>query len=535
MSSKLTTQKWHDRADSNMMQAQRAHDAAMEQSDRSRRAHEEAVNNNHDMYNDLNSNLEQKVADSHNLVQQLQQRAHFMENSIQHTRQSLAELETAMQAKDPPLQLCLWRMEQRTRRPGREQVRDIVEVALEEERTKLTQLKWELSDAAERTRTMIADLERKLGDVRQDIEHKSHALGIDEMCLATAQSSFLAVSMRTPRPAVVGSKRSSDRFAYLDSHNNEQRRQHKSGALDRSAADSEDLATTLRDDNQALVMRCAIAASEAKSKTDRAFQDRVNESQRVRMRLEDEIRETDAKIDVTNNTISDTRHHIGALQEPMAMTNTCSHWRKERTAPEHITDPVATSLQEHHDTLLRAHEDLTTQHQAEKVNLQNLWARRKQLSEDLKDKTAAQQIDSRCLSHGGAPRGSSRVRDLDTSVNPMPLPIHGEPIPGARPTINGFGAPVSLPFSNTAPGRGATMRMPANVLPTLGNTMLARNGQGTMTPRGFGSAGFGASGHGATGFGATGFGASGQGTMAARGLGATSTVFPLTARAAMTF
>ena len=41
------------------------------------------------------------------------------------------KLQEALAAKDPPLALVMWRMEQREKRPLREQVRDTVEVCLE--------------------------------------------------------------------------------------------------------------------------------------------------------------------------------------------------------------------------------------------------------------------------------------------------------------------------------------------------------------------------------------------------------------------
>ena len=46
-------------------------------------------------------------------------------------RQTLQKLQDALVSKDPPLALCTWRLEQREKRPLREQVRDTVEVCLE--------------------------------------------------------------------------------------------------------------------------------------------------------------------------------------------------------------------------------------------------------------------------------------------------------------------------------------------------------------------------------------------------------------------
>lgn len=43
----------------------------------------------------------------------------------------MQKLQDALASKDAPLALCTWRMEQREKRPLREQVRDVVEVCLE--------------------------------------------------------------------------------------------------------------------------------------------------------------------------------------------------------------------------------------------------------------------------------------------------------------------------------------------------------------------------------------------------------------------
>eukprot|EP00438_Fugacium_kawagutii_P017184 Skav215698 [mRNA] locus=scaffold3538:117148:117912:+ [translate_table: standard] len=138
-----TTQEWAQSARSNVYQAQAVHRKAMDQHDRSTRVHEEVMSDNLGMqhgesgwrhfseYNELHSSLEQKVKTSQRLVEKLQLRAQSVENSVQHTKQTLMKLEDALVAKEAPLTLCAWRMEQRERRPLREQVRDAAEVCLE--------------------------------------------------------------------------------------------------------------------------------------------------------------------------------------------------------------------------------------------------------------------------------------------------------------------------------------------------------------------------------------------------------------------
>eukprot|EP00913_Durusdinium_trenchii_P009399 g8834.t1 len=96
-----TTQEWAQSAQYNMYQAQSAHRKAMDQQDRSSRAHGEVMTENMGMYSELHNSLEHKVKTSQRLVEKLQHRAHSVENSLQHTRQTLAKLEEALIAKDP--------------------------------------------------------------------------------------------------------------------------------------------------------------------------------------------------------------------------------------------------------------------------------------------------------------------------------------------------------------------------------------------------------------------------------------------------
>jgi len=414
----ISTRGWHERAHQNMGDAANTHQAALNQAENSVRTHEDTVNKNHDQYRAVQDNMELKVSNTRRLVETLSDRAYCLENSIQHTRESLGNVEAANRAKDGPLQLCLWRIEQRTKRPyPREQVRDDAEVALEDEKATLIQTKWDLSDAAERTKDMIRQLEARLAEVRDDLHHKKHALGIDEMCLSKAQASFANMAFKTPRPQgppttrdkMVRDKTDAERFGHAESHNNEMFRVNRTGALERHSASHDEAADILREANTRLIARCEQAAKEAKMNTDRCLRDRLHELQHMRMRIEDQIRETESKIDHTNGIIAETRYHMGALQEPLAMQGTCAAFRKDRTAREHITDPVAAALAEHQDGVLQAHEDLAKEQEKEKAHLKALFDKKKQLEDDLKDKSSACSIDSRCLNHGTIPvRGGDR-------------------------------------------------------------------------------------------------------------------------------
>jgi len=410
---------------------------AQRQNDVSRKAHVDTVSDNLSCYSDLNSTLRQKVQTSHRLIDMLGRRADSLSASIQHMQASLLSLEAAHRNKDPQIQLCQWRMEQRERRPLREQVRDNTEVTLEQEKDLLCETQRKLSEAMRRTKAMISELEAKLREVRNDLEHKGQALGVDETCLRTAQRSHQLVLEKTRPQSSPGSRTpnssrvSRSPIILQETVRNELHRQQEAVRMNQGSARLEEAAKALRDESKTLITRCQKAADDAATKTEKALQERINEAQQVRRRLEGEIRETNGKMEDTRHTISETRTQIKSLEEPMDMTTTCSSYRKQRATREHINDPVSTMIGEHQNAILRAHHDLVGHHEVEKGNLQSLAERKERLKDDLRDKIAAMHIDLNCLAHETAYRNGkhspsisktkvSRATMLDSNFIPMP-------------------------------------------------------------------------------------------------------------------
>jgi len=440
-----TTQEWHSSAQMNMSQASFAQKKSAKQCDTSRKAHDSTVTDNLGMYNELHGSLEAKVKTSYRLIEKLQKRAQSIENSIAHTKNSLQLLEAAHRAKDAPMQLNFWRMEQREKRPLREQVRDFVETTLEEEKHVLVDTQRKLHEAIRKSKAMINALEAKLDEVRHDLDHKQQALSVDEMCLRTTHRSWQTVVERAPPsrthsgstrlPSAAKSRgQMGQQAAVHESSKNEVARQNEAGRLNQSAAAREESAKELREENSRLIARCERAAEEATAKSERMMQDRINENQGIRRRLANEIQETQAKIEGTKHTISDTKSQIKSLTEPIEMTSTCSSWRKQRATREHINDPVSTKLAEHQTMLLRSHEELRQHHQQEKTALQDLQERRERLKEDLRDKTTALHIDLNCLTHeamvlnGRAGKSMNnnklhRAMKVDPGFVPMPSTV----------------------------------------------------------------------------------------------------------------
>lgn len=391
----------------NMTQAQSSQFGAAKQMDTSRRAHDETVVNNISCYDHVHKTMGQKVKNSQRLIDKLTNRQQSIEGSLQAQRASLAALEKALQDKDAPIRLTQWRLDSREKRPLREQVRDPVEFALEEEHGTLIDTQKRLSEAIKRTKAAIHDLDDMLNEVKHDIEHKHHALSVDESCLRSTERSMHAVMERTPPPASARTPRNPNTFAmaarhqvaHQESSSNEVKRQQNAEHLSRHAAAKEDAAKALREDSQRLIQRCESMASDALAKSERKLQERVQENQQMRRRLENEVRETNTQIQNAKGTISETKYQIKALEEPMELTSTCASWRQGRATKEHIVDPVSTALHQHRNATLAAHQDLMGHHQEEKAHLKELLDRRDRLTEDLQDKTHSLHVDLNCLTH----------------------------------------------------------------------------------------------------------------------------------------
>lgn len=406
-----TTSEWVQSAQYNMYQAQHAQKKAQGLHASSGKAHAEAMSDNLSMYQDLHVILEQKVKTTQRLLDKLMHRAESVDNSLQSTRHTLEKLEQGLAAKESPQQLCLWRMEQRERRPLREQVRDPAEVCLEVEKATLSDSQRKLKDAIKRTKATIQILESKLEELRFDINQKSQALSVDEMCLRNAHRSAGIIADRTAQArssssggraasSLAGSKRSTRHdVAVHESSRNEVVRQQEAVRLNQSAVSREEAAKELREDCHKLNARCQRACEEATARSERAMKERINENQQMRRRLESELRETLTQIHNTKGTMSETKAQIKSLEEPMQLTSSCNSWRKQRATKEHINDPVSTTLQEHQMVLLRCNEALRGQRSQEKTVLQELQDKRERLKEDLRDKTTSLHIDLNCLTH----------------------------------------------------------------------------------------------------------------------------------------
>lgn len=399
---------WHGGSNFNMSGAQNTQRVAHDQCDLSFRTHQKCLNENLTQYNNLHSSLQGKVNVSRQLGDVLQKRIRSVTESIAKTKQSLNALEQAHQAKNAPLQLCTWRMDQRAKRPQREQIRDPFEIALEDEKSTLTDSQARLKAGIQKTENCIASLEDSLRDLHHDFGVKSEALAIDEQCLRTTHRQWQkGVGQDTPRLKL---PQATSKAFSTQNHNNEEMRQNDTMKRNQIAMDKERAAQALRDENQRLMDSTQRNSDNARAKTDKTMQERIQENQAMRKRLESEIRETNDKINHVKRTTAETSSQINSLVEPSKLCDTRDSWRKTRPYREQILDPVATALVEHRMHLNNTGNQLEQRRREEHQTLQQLMQNKAQLQEDLKDKTDALHIDLDCMSHSVVYQKAQKIR-----------------------------------------------------------------------------------------------------------------------------
>eukprot|EP00421_Protoceratium_reticulatum_P014853 CAMPEP_0168387998 /NCGR_PEP_ID=MMETSP0228-20121227/16229_1 /TAXON_ID=133427 /ORGANISM="Protoceratium reticulatum, Strain CCCM 535 (=CCMP 1889)" /LENGTH=464 /DNA_ID=CAMNT_0008401241 /DNA_START=70 /DNA_END=1464 /DNA_ORIENTATION=- len=424
-----------------MTQAKDSQALASTQCNQSRKAQETAIRDGLGMYSELNATLDEKVTNTKYLMDQLQRRADSVQSTLLLMRQSLTQLETAASATDAPLQLCRSHMESRRGRPPREQVRDIVEAALEDEHATHMESHRKLAEASRKTRAMIAELEKRLQELRGNLDHKAQALSLDEMCLRTTGQSFNAVSTRTlgtrspGRPSWGGHP---EHAGLLQSRKNEHIRERQAAFLDRSAAAQEAAAKELLEETGRAAAEGHRASEEAIARSERAMLERMGENEQVRRRLAGELQETEAQIDDTVGTIAETRFHLTHLEEPMELAATCSAWRDRRAHVERIHDPVSTRLQDHHNTVQAARKGLAEHQHYEQKRLHHLQECRVHLMDDIRDKATAFDIDRHCLDTQAVRPHTvpAEFLGLSDQLRPAPaMPAGSPPSPPVQYTV----------------------------------------------------------------------------------------------------
>eukprot|EP00746_Dinoflagellata_sp_MGD_P168423 gnl/MRDRNA2_/MRDRNA2_99879_c0_seq1.p1 gnl/MRDRNA2_/MRDRNA2_99879_c0~~gnl/MRDRNA2_/MRDRNA2_99879_c0_seq1.p1 ORF type:complete len:505 (-),score=99.57 gnl/MRDRNA2_/MRDRNA2_99879_c0_seq1:55-1467(-) len=433
--------EWQNSTMANLQAAMRAQKIADEQFEQSRKSHEQTRQTNIDQYQNVHSHFESKVEATSSLKALLQERLESVQNSITASKMSMAALQTANQAKLPPLQLCSWRQEQRAGRPERELIRDPVEIALEEEKDVLMDARDKLQENAAKTEIMIKNLLKMHDDLSKDHLNKDHSLTIDKKCLGSMHRSWptsgraieappaQALLNRSPRPMLgstmgmktMGSPTSlsfsggltlphpapslglevtggTDHQAAAWNQQQEENRQNDTLKLVQKAKDLERAAQSLREESDSLMQKTDADSAYARNQVEMCLSKRIDETHDLKSTLEGCIATTDQSIASMMHVNSMTGDNLQSHEEPSALYSTRIGMREKRMPRENIGDPVKTALDKHAESLKMNHTHLQSCHNAESGTLHELQRTKAICMADLKDKTTALAIDVKCKS-----------------------------------------------------------------------------------------------------------------------------------------
>mmetsp|Transcript_32755 Transcript_32755/g.93931 ORF Transcript_32755/g.93931 Transcript_32755/m.93931 type:complete len:802 (+) Transcript_32755:69-2474(+) len=347
--------------------------------------------------------IRKKIGKTGDLCKALEGRIESIEDTIRQVGESLFQLQRAHRCKYAPLNVCERRLELREGRPIQELVRDEVHIALEDERNVLVGARSALEQQLAKTKETIIGLDRTYGTLREDLQHKRHALRIDRSCLSPKKP----LSSRGGEDRLVlPSLQDVSHYGFPPSPkeqrrgtgilNEGQRAETTQELLDRAARAEEEalrLNRQTRDLMGATARDCAAATQQANG----ALARRVEETQHLKAQLEAEIIKTDETIAHTELSLAKTRQTLESHEKPLRALDTQFAQRGKRTDREGIRDPVHDEMEGHLEQLKKSVRTLADKFQNTKAILDQLRSSKQHMQEDYRNKSLAQKIDDACI------------------------------------------------------------------------------------------------------------------------------------------
>jgi hypothetical protein len=444
----LGIQEWLGKTEQHLVNAFNTHALADGQFLASSWSHRCAWNDNVRQYQNVHSNFQKKVGATRQLRGLLEDRVQAVAVEVTLAQRSLDKLHIALAEKERPLQLCAWRMEQRSQRPEDEMVRDAFEISLETEREILLRAQECIRAHCEKTEEGVKKLSLWQRELEHDQHHKSHSLDIDETCLTAKHEkwpirgtpkmdkSMLAASdaglrehvMRSMATMTVSSRMrplplesGSSVATAVQGVTEEEARQTSTMVSVSRTREAEQATAYLREMNDRILKTSAVDCEAASQAVERAMKRRIAEATMVKKRLETAIKETSDKIELVSRGMSKTGTHMHAEMEPKNICKARDQYRNVRTDRENICDPVTASMHQHVEHLDRNVEFLSQCEMDEAETLEALEATRRELESDLRNKVASLEIDLRC----------QRFGDVQATSVPPPMAPESKP-PSSR-------------------------------------------------------------------------------------------------------
>lgn len=428
--SNLSIREWLGKTEQHLVNAFNNHALADGQFLASSWSHRCTWHGNVRQYQNVHSNFQKKIGATRQLRELLEDRIKAVGVEVTLAQQSLDKLMLASSEKERPLQLCAWRMEQRSQRPEDEMVRDAFEISLERERETLLRAQEGIRAHCEKTEEAVKKLTQWQKELEHDEHHKSHSLAIDETCanhkhgkwptrgtprmdkemmaatdaglrdhVMTSMAAMTIESRRRPLPLDSSQSKDSIATAAQGASEEEARQTHTMINVSRTR-EAEQATAYLREMNDRLLRITSVDCQAASRSVESAMARRIAEATMVKKRLETAIQETTEKIDMVSHGMTKTGAHLRADTEPRNICKARDKYRINRTDRENIVDPVTAAMGQHIDHLDRNIDFLRQCEGDEVETLEALESTRKELESDLRNKAAALEIDLRCQRFG---------------------------------------------------------------------------------------------------------------------------------------
>lgn len=393
--SSKTYDQWNNQTQLAMRHADTVRMHAEEILEKTSEVHYSTKNDNQTRHQMVHTALSKKIKTSQTLIKNLAAQIKVSETIIHKLLRSQATLK-AQNFIEKPLRLCSQRQEMRAKRPVREQVRDPVEIGLEDEKETLLTSSDKLKSLVDRMEHMIASF--KPEDLRFDEELKFHAMQLDIKCQKTIHRTWQVVdgkdNLALP-PVAKGP------YANWNVEN-EEYRQSECHTRISDSKEMEAAAQMLIDEIEETIQSTIAECQAAKDMVDKKLQESVQNIQSVRKRLTASMRDIDQKIELMRRSHLTTVREMRSHDEPFDLVAQKDGIRGSRKHREAITDPVSTALADHKAGLKQNHAELDRARAEVLQTIAMLEKAKTDIEHDLRDKTAALNIDLDCQQKNSA-------------------------------------------------------------------------------------------------------------------------------------
>lgn len=344
--------------------------------------------------------IKKKMSMTNDLIKALEDRHESVEDTIRQVGECLFSLQRAHRSKWATLNVCERRLELRDTRPIQELVRDHTQDALEHERQTLIESRQELSEQIASSKDCLLGLDKLKHEVVEDLSHKRYGLRMDRSCLspgtkpkAQERSTVLPQLSEVSNYALPSSPKDSDRGSQ-----HEESRQTDTKSLLHKVVRMEEEAMKLCNDSDAVMLHtkreCQRAAMQAQSSLAR----RADETDRLKRKLEAQMREIDEAIAQTEMSLGKTKKKLDTQEGPLRALDTQMSMRgKQQSNDSNHRDPMFDEMEAHLEKVKNNVKTLTQKVQDTETLLAHLQESRKQLTEDYRNKLFSLKIEDACL------------------------------------------------------------------------------------------------------------------------------------------